>query len=74
MHNQKAFILNTLQITTFLIFCTPFPVFLMFALKHILDTSNLCVALLSKLKCILRVSIECEGSFKFEALKPTHLW
>jgi len=45
----------------------------MSALKGTLDINNLCIALLSKMKCILRVSIKCEGSLKCEALKRKHL-
>jgi len=45
----------------------------MSALKGTLDITNLCIALLSKTKCILRVSNKCEGSLKREALKRKHL-
>jgi hypothetical protein len=58
---------------TGLIFCTPFRAFLMSALRGTLDISNLCIALLSKMKCVLRVSNKCEGLLKCEALKRKHL-
>jgi len=45
----------------------------MSALQGTLDISNLCIALLSKMKCILRVVNKCEGSLKCEALKRKHL-
>lgn len=73
MNAQSKAVILKFQITPSLIFYTPFRVLSMSALKGTLDISNLCIALLSKMKCILCVSNKCEGSLKCEALKRKHL-